>query len=81
MKKKIILAVENNSQDERLTLRVLENSNMAEEVIVARDGVQKHLGREYGDSTVILLDLKMPGLNGLELLRTLRWDFLTASFL
>jgi two-component system response regulator len=84
MENKVILLVEDNPRDEALTLRALKKSNIVNEVIVARDGVGaleylfatgKHAGR---DTTVmpqlILLDLKLPKLDGLEVLRRLRAD-------
>jgi CheY-like chemotaxis protein len=82
MDNKVILLVEDNPRDEALTLRALKKSNIVNEVVVARDGVEAldfffgtgtHVGR---DTTVmpqlILLDLKLPKLDGLEVLRKLR---------
>jgi two-component system response regulator len=81
---KVILLVEDNPRDEALTLRALRKSNIVNEVIVAHDGVEAldyffgtgtHAGR---DTTVmpqlILLDLKLPKVDGLEVLRKLRAD-------
>lgn len=84
MDNKVILLVEDNPRDEALTLRALKKSNIVNDVVVARDGVEAldffsgtgaHAGR---DTTVmpqlILLDLKLPKLDGLEVLRKLRAD-------
>jgi two-component system, response regulator len=79
---KIILLVEDNPNDEALTLRVLKKNDVKSQVVVVRDGVEAldwlfglgtHAGR---DSTVlpqvVLLDLKLPKLSGLEVLRAMR---------
>jgi two-component system response regulator len=83
MDEKTILLVEDNADDELLTLRALKKNNIKNEVVVARDGVQ---ALDYllgdGDPTapphalpqVILLDLKLPRIDGLEVLRRLRAD-------
>jgi two-component system, response regulator len=84
MKDKVILLVEDNSRDEALTRRALKKSNIVNEVVVAHDGVEAldylfgtgtHTGR---DMTVmpqlILLDLKLPKLNGLQVLQRIRAD-------
>jgi two-component system, response regulator len=82
MESKIILLVEDNPDDEALTLRALKKTNLANEVIVVRDGVEAwdfltgtgaFAGKET-DTTpqVILLDLKLPKLDGLGLLRLIR---------
>jgi two-component system response regulator len=84
MKDKVILLVEDNSRDEALTRRALSKSNIVNEVVVARDGVEAldylfgagiHAGR---DMTVmpqlILLDLKLPKLDGLQVLQRIRAD-------
>jgi two-component system response regulator len=84
MDNKVILLVEDNPRDEALTLRALKKSNIVNEVVVARDGVEAldyFFGRgihEGRDTTVmpqlILLDLKLPKLDGLEVLRKIRAD-------
>jgi two-component system response regulator len=77
-----ILLVEDNPDDEALTLRALAKNNIANEIFVARDGVEAldylfatgpHEGRDRGQlPQVVLLDLKLPRLDGLEVLRRIR---------
>jgi two-component system response regulator len=84
MKEKVILLVEDNPDDEALTVRALKKNKILNEVVVARDGVQAldylfgeglHAGRDTTEITqVVLLDLKLPRLDGLEVLRRLRAD-------
>ena len=84
MKGKIILLVEDNPDDVSLTLRALKKNNILNEVVVVNDGVQALdylFGTgAYADSDVnvtpqlILLDLKLPRMEGLEVLRRLRGD-------
>lgn len=84
MKGKSILLVEDNPQDEMLILRVLRKNNLANEVAVARDGQQAvdYLFREgeYANRdgpewpTVILLDIGLPRLSGLDVLERIRAD-------
>ncbi|MGH8657440.1 MAG: response regulator [Gammaproteobacteria bacterium] len=79
---KIILLVEDNPDDEELTLLAFKESNIANEVVVARDGEEAldylfgagaHAGRDFSVMpTVILLDLKLPKVDGLEVLKRLR---------
>ena len=81
MDKKIILLVEDNPDDELLTLRAFRKSNILNEVVVARDGVEAldylfasgaYAGRDLRVMPeVILLDLKLPKVDGLEVLRRL----------
>lgn len=78
MKDKVILLIEDNPDDEALTLRALKNNNIKNEVRVARDG-QEALDYFFGENassnpvpTVVLLDLKLPKVSGLEVLRHLR---------
>jgi CheY-like chemotaxis protein len=82
--KKIVLLVEDNPDDEALTLRALKKNNILNEVIVARDGAEALeylLGPSGGSGkirldqlAVVLLDLKLPKVNGLEVLKRLRSD-------
>jgi two-component system response regulator len=84
MDDKVILLVEDNPDDEELTLRALKKNNITNKVIVARDGVEAldylfgtgaHAGRDlHLMPQVVLLDLKLPKLDGLEVLRRLRED-------
>ena len=81
---KAILLVEDNPDDEALTLRALRRNDIRNEVVVARDGVQAldylfgtgaHAGRDTRvQPQVVLLDLKLPRLGGLEVLERLRGD-------
>lgn len=82
MASKIILLVEDNADDEELTLRALKKNNIMNDVVVVRDGVEalEYLfgsGRDSGGEQnllpqVILLDLKLPRIDGLEVLRRVR---------
>jgi CheY-like chemotaxis protein len=84
MKEKVILLVEDNPDDETLTLRALKKNNILNEVVVAHDGVEaldylfargSYAGRDTSIMPeVILLDLKMPKVDGLEVLRQVRED-------
>ena len=79
-----ILLVEDNPRDEELTLRALRKSNILNPVVVARDGVEAldylfargaHAGRSPTDlPQIVLLDLKLPKVDGLEVLSALRHD-------
>ena len=81
---KSILLVEDNPDDEALTLRALSRNGIRHQIHVARDGVEaldylfgrgEHAGRDTSQQpTVTLLDLKLPRLDGLEVLRQLRDD-------
>jgi two-component system response regulator len=84
MANKIILLVEDDPDDEALTLRALEKSNILNEVVVARDGVEA-LDYLFGEGSysgrdtsvmpeLTLLDLKLPKIDGLEVLRRIRAD-------
>ena len=84
MESKTILLVEDNPDDEALTLRALKRNNILNEVIVARDGAEAldylfargaHSGRDTSKQPeVILLDLKLPKVDGLEVLQQIRQD-------
>lgn len=80
----VILLVEDNPDDEALTIRALRKHNIANEVVVTRDGVEAldylfakgaHAGRAVAVlPQVVLLDLKLPKVDGLEVLREIRAD-------
>jgi two-component system response regulator len=84
MTDKVILLVEDSPDDEELTLRALKKNNILNEVVVARDGAEAvdwlfgtgvHEGRDtLIQPVVVLLDLKLPKLDGLEVLRRIRAD-------
>ena len=84
MSNKVILLVEDNPDDEVLTMRALRKNNIANDVVVARDGVEaleylfatsKYAGRNITDwPAVVLLDLKLPKVGGLEVLERIRAD-------
>ncbi len=84
MRDKIILLVEDNPDDELLTLRALRKNNVLNKVVVARDGVEAldylfgtggYSGRDTAVMPqLILLDLKLPKIDGLEVLKRLRAD-------
>lgn len=79
-----MMLIEDNPDDEALTLRALKKNNITNEIVVARDGVEaldylfgtgKYSGRDTSAlPVVILLDLKLPKVDGLEVLRRLRAD-------
>lgn len=79
---KIILLVEDNPDDEALTLRALRKNNILNKVVVAHDGVEAldylfgtgvHAGRDTSQQPqVVLLDLKLPRIDGLDVLRRIR---------
>jgi CheY-like chemotaxis protein len=81
---KTILLVEDNPTDEKLTVRAFQKSGIANEVFVVRDGAEAldyvfgtgaHGGRSPAElPSVILLDLKLPRIEGLEVLRRIRAD-------
>jgi two-component system response regulator len=84
MKTKTILLVEDNPDDVQLTIRALKKSKILNEVVVAHDGVEA-LDYLFGTGTyagrdtkimpqVVLLDLKMPRMDGLEVLQRIRQD-------
>jgi CheY-like chemotaxis protein len=78
---KVILLVEDNASDEKLTLLAFKQCGVTSEVIVARDGAEalgyvhgsgKSLGEGSSLPAVVLLDLKLPKVDGLEVLRRIR---------
>ena len=81
---KIILRVEDNPDDEALTLRALRKNQILNEVVVARDGVEAldylfgtgaYAGRDVTQQPqLVLLDLKLPKIDGLEVLQRIRAD-------
>jgi two-component system response regulator len=82
MRSKSILLVEDNPDDEALTLRALKKNNIMNEVTVARDGAEAldylfcrgaHAGRDVNvQPAITLLDLKLPKVDGLEVLKEIR---------
>jgi len=84
MNNKMILLVEDNPDDEALTMRALKKNNILNEVVVAHDGVEaldylfangNYASRDNNVMPeVILLDLKLPKVDGLEVLRRVRAD-------
>lgn len=78
-----ILLVEDSPKDLELTIAALEKCQLANEVIIARDGEEAldylysrgtFAGRNQGDPTVVLLDLKLPKIDGLEVLQQVKSD-------
>ncbi len=83
-KDKIILLVEDNPDDEELTMRALKKNNISNEIVVARDGAEaldylfargKYSKRDTSIMPqLILLDLKLPKIDGIEVLKQIRSD-------
>lgn len=80
---KAILLAEDNPNDVELTLEAFSEYNLSNEVVVAEDGVEaldyllqrgKHQDRPAGNPAVVLLDIKMPRMDGLEVLRVIKSD-------
>jgi CheY-like chemotaxis protein len=84
MSERTILVVEDNPDDEEFTLRALQRAHVSNEVVVVRDGLEAieylfgegaHAGRDPSSMpAVILLDLKLPKLGGIEVLQRVRSD-------
>jgi CheY-like chemotaxis protein len=84
MEDKVILLIEDNEDDVELTLRALKMNHILNEVVVARDGIEaldylfgtgSYSGRDTGIlPAVTLLDLKLPKIDGFEVLRRIRAD-------
>ena len=82
MPKQTILLVEDNPDDEALTVRALKKHNIANNIVVARDGVEavdflfgtgQYAGRDVVETPqIVLLDLKLPKMDGIEVLRRIR---------
>ncbi len=84
MNKKTVLLVEDNPDDEALTLRAFDRNNLMNEIVVVRDGAEA-LDYLFGTGdyaerdtsvmpAIVLLDLKLPKIDGLEVLKRLRSD-------
>ena len=82
MPEKMILLVEDNSADVTLTIRAIKRANIANEMVVARDGAEaldylfgtgQYRGRDITQlPVVVLLDLKLPKIDGIEVLKQIR---------
>ena len=83
MNNKVILLVEDNPKDEALTLRALKKSNIVNDIVIVRDGVEAlnyfSDEKDYVLPQLVLLDLKLPKVDGLEVLKRLRSNERTRS--
>ena len=87
MDKKIILLVEDNPDDVELTMRAFKQNNISNKVVVAKDGAEAldylfgrgmYAGRDVQNMPVVtLLDLKLPKIDGMEVLKTIRQNEVT----
>lgn len=87
MADKIILLVEDNPADVTLTIRALKRANIANELVIAHDGVEaldylfgtgQYSGRDINQlPVVVLLDLKLPKIDGIEVLKKIRANVVT----
>ena len=81
---KVVLLIEDNSDDEKLTLRALKKRHISNRVIVARDGAEaldwlflrgSHANRDPAlRPQIVMLDLNLPKISGLDVLRAIRGD-------
>ena len=78
---KVILLVEDNPDDEALTLRAFAKNNIGNRIVIVRDGAEaldwlfkrgQYAGRQDPEPQIVLLDLKLPKVDGLEVLRQMR---------
>jgi CheY-like chemotaxis protein len=78
-----ILLAEDNPKDVELTLEAMSENSLANEIIVVKDGVEaleylrcqgKYKLRKAGNPALVLLDIKMPRMDGIEVLRNIRSD-------
>ena len=84
MDDKLILLVEDNPDDEELTLRALNKRRLANKIVVVRDGQEaldylfgtgSHAGRDLNiQPEIVLLDIQLPKVNGIEVLERIRAD-------
>ena len=81
---KTILYAEDNPKDVELTLEALTDHNLINNLVHVKDGVEvmdyllckgKYIGRKPGNPVVLMLDIKMPRMDGLEVLKAIRRDF------